>query len=145
MNLFRRSMKEVIKIVIKCKFMKLWGNIVYLVNDLNPDLAEIMRRDRCVCGLVMRAASGDNLYYLHIQILLFQDCHLSFHAASVILSSFDLGGFDTIYVHVLDTHLCGKWVKYTAEYFFPYHLFSMEMEIIDYLILQWFKILISFL
>ena len=59
MNLFRRSMKEVIKIVIKCKFMKLWGNIVYLVNDLNPDLAEIMRRDRCVCGLVMRAGSSE--------------------------------------------------------------------------------------
>ena len=80
--------------------------------------------------------------YLHLQILLFQDCHLSFHAASVILSSFDLGGFDTIYVHVLDTHLCGEWVKHTAEYFFPYNFFSIliEMEIIDYLILQWLKI-----
>ena len=99
------------------------GNITNLIHEFQLQEWILSEVDTKCCAPLPLPAGGiqirllhivylgdltNNLYYLHIQILLFQDCHLSFRAASVILSSFDLGGFDTIYVHVLDTHLCGE-------------------------------------
>ena len=37
-----------------------------------------------------------------------KDCELTFSEASSVLSSFKIGGFDTIYIHVLDTGICGR-------------------------------------
>ena len=43
-----------------------------------------------------------------ILIIRLKDCELTFSEASSILSSFKIGGFDTIYIHALDSGVCGK-------------------------------------
>jgi len=45
-----------------------------------------------------------------------EDCELTYSEASSVLSSFKIGGFDTIYIHALDTGICGKFAEYLIDH-----------------------------